>query len=128
MLKQLVIVAISLAMTVSTAGQRNSVSRGVQSSAKALPENPQPQKHPADSITNFGRAGSSGATGSSQTGPMSLNGLRARLSLVNKVSSKLPSGAKFQARLEGPVTRNGQTLLPEGAVFEGHVETRHARH
>jgi hypothetical protein len=127
MLKQFAIVAISLAITVPAVGQQNSASRDVQSSAKALPETPQPQKHPADSISNFGRVGSRVVPGSSQD-PMSLEGLRVKLSLLNQVSSKLPSGSSFQARLGQPVMRSGQALLPEGTVFEGHVETRHAGH
>ena len=59
---------------------------------------------------------------------MSLQGPRVKHSLLNMVSSKLSNGSSFQARLEHAVTRNGQMLLPELVLFEGHTETRHARH
>jgi hypothetical protein len=56
-----------------------------------------------------------------------LEGLRAELTLMSAVSSKLPSGSVLRARLEQPVVKDGQTVLPAGTVFEGHVETSRAR-
>jgi hypothetical protein len=56
-----------------------------------------------------------------------LEGLRAELTLMSAVSSKLPSGSVLRARLEQPVVKDGQTVLPAGTLFEGHVETSRAR-
>jgi hypothetical protein len=56
-----------------------------------------------------------------------LEGARAKLALLSTLSSKLPSGSPFQARLENAVMLNGKTVVPQGVVFEGHIETVHAR-
>ena len=50
-----------------------------------------------------------------------------RLSLLTSVTSKLPSGSSFMARLEHPVQVEGTTVLPQGSVAEGHLETVRAR-
>jgi hypothetical protein len=125
MLKQFAIAVVSLQLIMPGYGVDNATSIDL-SSVRTLPDAPQPQQPAKDPIRSSGQPGYRGATSSSQADPNSLDGLHAKLSLVNKVSSKLPSGSKFQARLERPVIRNGQTLLPEGTVFEGHLETRHA--
>jgi hypothetical protein len=57
----------------------------------------------------------------------SLEGTHARLTLKAEVSSKLPSGSSFLARLDDPVSNNGQVLLPAGSIIEGHVESKPAR-
>jgi hypothetical protein len=59
--------------------------------------------------------------------PVTLGGIHATLSLVSEVSSKLASGSSFRARLEEPVAKDGQTVLPKGTVFEGHLRTIPAR-
>jgi hypothetical protein len=56
-----------------------------------------------------------------------LEGTRVRLSLITPVSSKSPNGSSFQARLEGPLAGGGAVLLPQGTLFEGHLESRRAR-
>jgi hypothetical protein len=52
---------------------------------------------------------------------------KVRLSLLSPVSSKSPSGSSFLARLENPVQVDGTTVLPQGSVVEGHLETVRAR-
>jgi hypothetical protein len=49
------------------------------------------------------------------------------LSLLSTVSSKSPVGSSFQARLDNPLAIEGRVLLPQGTVFEGHIQTRPAR-
>ena len=58
---------------------------------------------------------------------VSLEGVRVTLSLASEVSSKLPNGASFRALLDSPAIRDGQTVLPKGTIFEGHLKTVHAR-
>jgi len=50
-----------------------------------------------------------------------------RLTLLSNVSSKVPSGSSILARLEQPVQVEGKSVLPQGSVVEGHLETVHAR-
>jgi hypothetical protein len=50
-----------------------------------------------------------------------------RLSLLTSVTSKSPSGSSFMARLENPVQLEDTTVLPQGSLVEGHLETVHAR-
>jgi len=57
----------------------------------------------------------------------SLEGTHARLTLNGEVSSRLPSGSSFLARLDDPVSTDGQVLLPAGSIIEGHVESKPAR-
>lgn len=57
----------------------------------------------------------------------SLEGTRLTLSLMSAVSSKLPVGSTFQARLDQPLTLEGRVVLPEGTLFQGHIQTRPAR-
>jgi hypothetical protein len=49
------------------------------------------------------------------------------MTLLSDVSSKSASGSSFMARLEHPVHVDGTTVLPQGSVVEGHLETVHAR-
>jgi hypothetical protein len=51
----------------------------------------------------------------------------AKMTLLSNVSSKSPSGSSFMARLEHPVQVDATTVLPQGSVIEGHLETVHAR-
>ncbi len=59
--------------------------------------------------------------------PASLEGSRITLSMLLPLSSKSPAGSSFQARLDQPLSQEGQLLLPQGTIFEGHVQTRPAR-
>ena len=66
------------------------------------------------------------STNSKAIAPPGTQAPKARLSLLSSVTSKLPSGASFLARLEDPVQMEGKVLLPQGSVVEGHLETVHA--
>ena len=57
----------------------------------------------------------------------SLQGKSTRLRLLSAVSSKLPRDSRFQARLNQPLELVGQVLLPQGTLFEGHVDPTPAR-
>jgi hypothetical protein len=94
-----------------------------------LPEAPAPQNRDGG-FTQAPNLGASSRTSASAEEPVvvSLEGARATLSLISEVSSKLPSGSAFQARLEQEVAVNGQTILPKGTLLEGHLQTFHARH
>jgi hypothetical protein len=50
-----------------------------------------------------------------------------RLSLLTPITSKSPSGSSFLARLENHVQLESTTVIPQGSVVEGHLETVHAR-
>jgi hypothetical protein len=126
MLKQFATVVVSLAMIMPVHGQASTPTIALPTSAKTLPDAPQPQSLAGNPNGSVGQPGSEVVVEGFPTDPTSLDGLHAKLSLINQISSKLPSGSKFQARLKNPVIRNGQTLLPEGTVFEGHVQTGHA--
>ncbi len=52
---------------------------------------------------------------------------KVRLTLLSPISSKSPSGSSFMARLEHPVELDGKSVLPEGTLVEGHLETTPAR-
>ena len=66
--------------------------------------------------------------GQSMSMPMpSLQGKSTRLRLLSAVSSKLPRDSRFQARLNQPLELVGQVLLPQGTLFEGHVDPTPAR-
>jgi len=56
-----------------------------------------------------------------------LDGTQATVTLLSEVSSKLPNGASFQARLDQPLVKQGRTLLPQGAILPGHLKTVAAR-
>jgi hypothetical protein len=58
---------------------------------------------------------------------LSLEGQTTRLKLLSAVSSKLPKDSVFQARLEEALQVGGQTVLPQGTLFEGHLEPKPAR-
>jgi hypothetical protein len=99
-------------------------------SAVVLPDAPQPQVQ-ASPLGQYEHGPVSvpvSAAPSSQELALPLNGTHAKLSLVSAISSKMPSGSAFQARLEEPIAMNGKALLPKGTLFEGHLETRPARH
>jgi len=57
----------------------------------------------------------------------SLAGKSTRLKLLSGVSSKLPKGSVFQARLEQALQVDGQIVLPQGTLFEGHLDPKPAR-
>lgn len=57
----------------------------------------------------------------------SLAGTRVTLSLLSAVSSKSPADSPFQARLDSPLVQEGHLMLPQGTLFEGHIQTRSAR-
>jgi hypothetical protein len=57
----------------------------------------------------------------------SLQGKSAKLKLISAISSKLPKDSRFQARLNDPIQDVGHVLLPQGTVFEGHVDPTPAR-
>ncbi len=56
----------------------------------------------------------------------SLEGAQVSLVLLDAVSSKLATGSRFHARLGQALLVEGKVALPEGTLFEGHVETRSA--
>ena len=59
--------------------------------------------------------------------PVSLEGTRLTLSMLLALSSKSPTGSSFRARLDDPLEKEGQLILPQGTIFEGHIQTRPAR-
>jgi hypothetical protein len=56
-----------------------------------------------------------------------LEGKTATLALLSAVSSKLPPDASFRARLESAVQVGNLPALPQGTIFEGHLEPTRAR-
>jgi hypothetical protein len=56
-----------------------------------------------------------------------LEGSRIKLRLITPVSSKSSNGSSFQARIEEPLVADERVLLPQGTLFEGHVECKRAR-
>ncbi len=56
-----------------------------------------------------------------------LEGKSTRLTMLSALSSKSPKDSGFRARLEESLQVDGQVLLPQGTLFEGHVEPRPAR-
>ncbi len=94
----------------------------------ALPDSPRAQHGHGVDIQELMRSNTHiTRTHSGEDLHSSLEGLHAELHLISEVSSKLPSGSLFQARLEQPLMRDGVTVLPAGTVFEGRLETRPAR-
>jgi len=57
----------------------------------------------------------------------SLEGQRIKISLLSGISSKLPRGHSFEARLEETLQRDGKVVFPADTRITGHVETYHAR-
>ncbi len=55
------------------------------------------------------------------------SGTLVHLTLVSNASSKSADGSAIAARLARSVQENGATVLPEGTVFEGHVQAVRAR-
>jgi hypothetical protein len=117
---------LSLAIAVVAQERTRSESSGCCFLKGELPTAPQPQTlSSANPIQAPGRARANPV--SQPEIVLSLEGMRAHFSLLSEVSSKLPSGARFQARLEEPMVLNGQTLLPAGTLLEGYLETARAR-
>jgi hypothetical protein len=50
-----------------------------------------------------------------------------QLILLSTITSKAPSGSSFLARVRLPVAVEGKTVLPEGSMVEGHLQTVPAR-
>jgi len=86
-----------------------------------MPDAPSPQQA---HIPGFGR---SSATLSPSALGDPAEEHKARMTLLSNVTSKSPSGSSFLARLENPVQVDGTTVLPQGSVVEGHLETVRAR-
>jgi len=104
----------------------------VRSEAESFPDAPQAQL--ASAFSGFSRSDILASVKDVHPDPLpppsaSLEGIRVRLRLVTPVSSRLPSGSSFQARLEKPVAVSGspRDQLPKGTLFEGHLETQRAR-
>jgi hypothetical protein len=56
-----------------------------------------------------------------------LAGQSSTLTLLSDVSSRQEKNSHFQAKLSSELKIENQTLLPQGTVFEGHVEPERAR-
>lgn len=56
-----------------------------------------------------------------------LEGQHATISLLSGISSKMPRGNVFEARLEQPLEQGGRVILPLDTRVKGHIETEHAR-
>jgi len=56
-----------------------------------------------------------------------LDGAKARLTLLSDLSSKLPSGSSFQASLTGALEVRGRRVLVPGTLLEGRLESIPAR-
>jgi hypothetical protein len=119
--KKLLICVFVLALTLQGVAQENAN----HPSDKALPDAPLPQRSSPESTIEYGYVAA--PEGDARVELASLEGLRAELTLMSAVSSKLPSGSTLRARLEQPVVKDGRTVLPAGTLFEGHVETSRAR-
>jgi len=126
-----VVIAISISLPVAfaqegTSGADTNQTHTNSTSVREVPNAPTPALKSSgteDDLSVLSAANSY----RNESAPVSLGGVRATLSLVSEVSSKLPTGSSFEARLEEPVTREGQTVLPKGTVFEGHLKTIPAR-
>jgi hypothetical protein len=108
---------------------------GSQMRAQQLP----PPTHPsvaagdlpeAPSAQRSRTARSSNASGS--TNRLSRRGnevgqVTERLTLLSNISSKSPNGSSFLARVQTAVAVEGKSLLPEGSIVEGHLQTTPAR-
>jgi hypothetical protein len=90
-----------------------------QEIAPALPDGPQLQ------IPSTTAAGSTDSA--SRTRPQPQVEPQIRLALLSQITSKLPNGSSFIAKLEDAVQLEGKPFLPKGALVEGHVETVPAR-
>jgi len=119
-MKAILATLILVVTMASAAGQTRTVS---------LPDAPTPHKPSYEPLQKLMRPNPQVASDlSSPSATSPLEGVRAQLYLVSEVSSKQPDGSSFQARLEEPLVRNGEQVLPKGTLFEGHVQTHHARH
>lgn len=118
---KLIVILFNIALAGCALGQGNI--------GPALPDSPRVQGAPGAEIQKLMRPNTRpGPIESEEDLHSPLDGLRAQLHLVNEISSKLPSGSLFRARLEEPLMKDGQQVLPAGTVFEGHLATQHARH
>jgi hypothetical protein len=125
--RAIVVLCSILSLSPAFAQQQN-CTPGACMAAPALPDAPRAQNSRDEEIEQLMRPNPRVVSEKSQgAGGISLDGIRARLQLVDEVSSKLPSGSGFQARLQKPLVKDGQQLLPAGTVFQGHLETQSAR-
>jgi len=56
-----------------------------------------------------------------------LDGQSSTLTLLTDVSSRQPKNSRFKAKLGAELKIENQILLPQGTVFEGHLEPERAR-
>src|SRR5205823_4474394 len=56
-----------------------------------------------------------------------LAGQSSTLTLMSDVSSRQKKNSTFRAKLEREIKFENQTLLPQGTIFEGHLEPEPAR-
>jgi hypothetical protein len=56
-----------------------------------------------------------------------LDGQSSTLTLLSDVSSRQEKNSHFQAKLGSELKVDNQTLLPQGTIFEGHLEPERAR-
>ncbi len=121
---------ISLANSCA-AQQITTLQNSTLGSENVLPDAPRSQITKAELVSlhllELGKPTSRLSTLSLPDSGSSLDGTRARLTLAVEVSSKLPSGSPFRARVDEPVSTNGKVLLPAGTTIEGHVESKPAR-
>ncbi len=57
----------------------------------------------------------------------SLDGQSSTLTLLSEVSSRHERNSRFTAKLGSELKIENQTLIPQGTVFEGHLEPERAR-
>jgi hypothetical protein len=108
------------------------VPRSLVAVSKELPDAPVTQTlpvHPARHRTSHEMTKLAMTSQLNQTASAvnTLDSTRAKLVITTEVTSKLPSGSPFQARLSESISRGGQVVLPQGTLFEGHLETKRAR-
>ena len=129
MSKKMIFAATIVLLVASAFGQQSQGSSAMPALPSALPETPSAQVHSSQDMKSLMRANPRVVADDLESQPSTpLNGARAQLHLVSEVSSKLPNGSAFQARLDEPLIKDGQQVLPKGTVFEGHLQTRRARH
>jgi hypothetical protein len=128
-----VVIAISISLPIAFAQEGTSradtnQTQTIGTSVREVPNAPSPAlKSRTDDDLSVLPVPNPPRNESAESAPVSLAGVRATLSLVSEVSSKLPTGSSFQARLEEPVAKDGETVLPKGTVFEGRLKTIPAR-
>jgi hypothetical protein len=108
------------------AQQTTTLQKSFLVSETVLPDAPQSQILKTELISLHWLAGPD-STRATLVPPPSLEGTRARLTLLGEVSSRLASGSSFHAKLDEPISIDGQVLLPAGTTIEGHIESKPAR-